>query len=190
MYVTIRRGATDPVCGMKVDRSKALVERHDGQSLLLLLRALPGGFCVALSWRSMDDAELFDRMHASLFASGRLIAAGSRNSSLIEREGLAAGVVPSAPGRSVFNSVIYRSPRNLTDALDELADIYEREEVRAWTVWVPERDREVAALLEARGPQLRRRSSGDGARTRATSTAGSPRRSSSTLTPTSSTLRA
>ena len=28
--LTMRRGATDPVCGMKVDRSKALRLEHDG----------------------------------------------------------------------------------------------------------------------------------------------------------------
>jgi hypothetical protein len=30
MYMTIRRGATDPVCGMKVDRAKALTAEQDG----------------------------------------------------------------------------------------------------------------------------------------------------------------
>jgi uncharacterized membrane protein YraQ (UPF0718 family) len=30
--ITLRRGVTDPVCGMKVDRSKALVVRHQGQN--------------------------------------------------------------------------------------------------------------------------------------------------------------
>ena len=30
--LTMRRGATDPVCGMKVDRSKALTATHDGHT--------------------------------------------------------------------------------------------------------------------------------------------------------------
>jgi YHS domain-containing protein len=30
--LTVRRGATDPVCGMKVDRAKALTERHAGRT--------------------------------------------------------------------------------------------------------------------------------------------------------------
>jgi uncharacterized membrane protein YraQ (UPF0718 family)/YHS domain-containing protein len=30
MWMTARRGATDPVCGMKVDRAKAVVREHDG----------------------------------------------------------------------------------------------------------------------------------------------------------------
>jgi uncharacterized membrane protein YraQ (UPF0718 family) len=31
MYLTIRRGATDPVCGMRVDRAKAIRLRHSGR---------------------------------------------------------------------------------------------------------------------------------------------------------------
>jgi GNAT superfamily N-acetyltransferase len=102
----------------------------------------------------VDDAELFDRMLASLLASSRLVTGGSPSSRLIEREGLVAGVVPSTPNRSVFNSVLYTSPQTLTGELDELAGIYEQEGVRAWTVWVPERDRDVVALLEREGHSL------------------------------------
>ena len=32
MALTARRGVTDPVCGMKVDRSKALLSEHDGRT--------------------------------------------------------------------------------------------------------------------------------------------------------------
>ncbi|MEA2392066.1 MAG: uncharacterized protein QOK31_2175 [Solirubrobacteraceae bacterium] len=32
-YLTFRRGATDPVCGMKVDRKKAVVSEHDGRTV-------------------------------------------------------------------------------------------------------------------------------------------------------------
>jgi hypothetical protein len=32
MYLTVRRGVTDPVCGMKVDRSKALLETDAGRT--------------------------------------------------------------------------------------------------------------------------------------------------------------
>jgi YHS domain-containing protein len=31
-YLTVRRGATDPVCGMKVDRSKAVRLEHAGHT--------------------------------------------------------------------------------------------------------------------------------------------------------------
>jgi uncharacterized protein len=33
MWLTARRGATDPVCGMQVDRARALTARHDGRTV-------------------------------------------------------------------------------------------------------------------------------------------------------------
>jgi GNAT superfamily N-acetyltransferase len=102
----------------------------------------------------MDDAELFDRQLATLLAASRLVTAGAQSSRRIEREGLVAGVVPSTPDRSVFNSVIYTSPETLIGSLDELAGVYDEVGVRAWTVWVPERDRDVMALLEREGHRL------------------------------------
>ncbi len=35
--LTLRRGATDPVCGMKVDRAKAVTREHAGRQHLFLL---------------------------------------------------------------------------------------------------------------------------------------------------------
>ena len=34
-WLTVRRGATDPVCGMKIDRKKAYVSEHDGRTVYL-----------------------------------------------------------------------------------------------------------------------------------------------------------
>ena len=99
----------------------------------------------------MHDRELYERMHASLRASARLITAGAADSRLIERDGLVACVVPSAPERSFFNSVVYVSPGDVLNALDELAVTFESEGVHAWTVWVPEHDRDVAVVLGRRG---------------------------------------
>jgi uncharacterized membrane protein YraQ (UPF0718 family)/YHS domain-containing protein len=51
MYLTVRRGATDPVCGMQVDRARALSERYDGKEFYFcsercreLFRADPGHY--------------------------------------------------------------------------------------------------------------------------------------------------
>ena len=54
----------------------------------------------------------------------------------------------------MINSVAYRDAGSLAAALDELAAAYEEAGVRAWTVWVPEDDREAAATLEAAGHRL------------------------------------
>jgi uncharacterized protein len=42
--LTIRRGATDPVCGMKVDRKKALVSVHEGRTVYLCSEGCTSAF--------------------------------------------------------------------------------------------------------------------------------------------------
>jgi GNAT superfamily N-acetyltransferase len=53
-----------------------------------------------------------------------------------------------------MNSVIYDDRRVLHALLDELAGAYDDAGVLAWTVWVPEHDRESAALLGDAGHVL------------------------------------
>jgi GNAT superfamily N-acetyltransferase len=72
---------------------------------------------------------------------------------LIERDGVLAGVNPSVPERSVFNGVVYEDPQALAAAMPELAAAYASHGC-AWTVWVPERDREAASILERAGHLL------------------------------------
>ena len=102
----------------------------------------------------MDDASLLSSMFDSLRASLRLGAKGATDTYVIELDGVTASVVPAAPDRSVVNSVVYDSPPKLEASLDELAAAYEDAGVRAWTVWVPDRDESVVALLEAAGHKL------------------------------------
>ena len=71
-----------------------------------------------------------------------------------ERDGVQAAILPGAPERSIFNSVFYQRGEPLIGALDELADVYDRAGVRAWTVWVPEADAAVAEALAAAGHAL------------------------------------
>ena len=93
-------------------------------------------------------------MHAGLQAFYRLVVTGAEDSRLLEREGVTAAVVPAAADRSVANGVVYDSAERLAAGLDELAAVYEEAGVRAWTVWVPQHDRESAQLLRDRGHVL------------------------------------
>jgi GNAT superfamily N-acetyltransferase len=102
----------------------------------------------------MDDGLLLARMLANMRAFFRLVGRASSGARTVERDGLTATVVPVVPERSVFNSVIYEDRAALAGALDELAEIYQRAGVRAWTVWVPEGDRASARLLEEAGNHL------------------------------------
>jgi GNAT superfamily N-acetyltransferase len=79
---------------------------------------------------------------------------GAPDSRLIRRDGMLASVVPSTPQRSLFNSVFYTDAEVLAAEIDELERTYGREAVDAWTVWVPDRDRETAGLLGERGHAL------------------------------------
>jgi GNAT superfamily N-acetyltransferase len=99
-------------------------------------------------------AEWWARMHLSMAHAWRTLAAGSRGAHLVELGGVMAAVVPAIPERSVFNSVLYDRPEQLARVRDELARTYEDAGVRAWTVWVPEHDRDTAELLASAGHVL------------------------------------
>jgi GNAT superfamily N-acetyltransferase len=64
--------------------------------------------------------------------------------------GVIAAVSPLTPERSIFNSASAVDAAALADSIDELVAAYEEAGVRAWTVWVPDYDRQTAALLEER----------------------------------------
>lgn len=102
----------------------------------------------------LDEQEL--RRRAIEGVREEVVAFGSAapGSKLVRHEGLVASVAPTAPQRSLFNSVYYDDPRALLARLDALAETYDAHGVRAWTVWVPDADRESARLLSARGHSL------------------------------------
>ena len=81
----------------------------------------------------------------------RMLAGGSEGGRLLERDGVTAAVVPACPDRSVVNSVTYEKPGALAASLDELAAAYDEAGVRAWTVWIPQHEREAIGLVESAG---------------------------------------
>jgi GNAT superfamily N-acetyltransferase len=98
--------------------------------------------------------ERLARMHRSMALAWRIVATGSEGASLLEADGVLAFIVPALPERSVFNSVLYERPEQLAAAREEVARAYEKAGVNAWTVWVPEADRDSADLLAAAGHKL------------------------------------
>ena len=102
----------------------------------------------------MDRTEAIERQRGALMSFVRLLGMSGDGSSLIGRDGVVGAVTPAIPDRSIANSVAYRDAGALPAVLDELADAYGSAGVRAWTVWVPEDDREAAALLEEAGHRL------------------------------------
>src|SRR4249919_1246304 len=104
--------------------------------------------------RRLDESELRRRAIAGVRDEVEAFGSAAPDSILVRREGLLASVVPASPQRSLFNSVYYEDAAALAAELDALAALYESHDVRAWTVWVPDDDRETARLLSARGHSL------------------------------------
>lgn len=102
----------------------------------------------------MRDEELAERPYRSLWPFCRMLAGSSEGARLEDRAGVIASVVPVTPERSVVNSVAYEHPGALEAALDRLASLYADAGVRAWTVWVPDSDRQAQRTLERAGHRL------------------------------------
>jgi GNAT superfamily N-acetyltransferase len=101
-----------------------------------------------------EEAELRRRAIAGVREEVGVFGSGAPQSRLIEREGLLASVAPASPQRSLFNSVYYDDPAVLAKEVEALGEDYDSSGVHAWTVWVPDEDRETARLLAARGHKL------------------------------------
>jgi GNAT superfamily N-acetyltransferase len=82
------------------------------------------------------------------------MGAFSPGARLLKLGGVTGCVVPAAPERSVFNAVVYGSADGLAASLEELGQAYGAAGIEAWCVWVPEDDREAAAVLERSGHVL------------------------------------
>jgi len=100
------------------------------------------------------EAELRRRAVEGIRDEVEAFGSAAADSLLIRRAGLLAAVVPAAPQRSIFNSVYYDDPAALAAEIDDLQATYESHGVQAWTVWVPDEDRETVRLLGGRGHSL------------------------------------
>ena len=102
----------------------------------------------------MDIARAVELQRNSLRDYIGMVASGSPGAQLIELDGVLAAAVPATPQRSIPNSVTYADADALADAHDELSARYVEAGISAWTIWVPEFDRDAAELLERAGHRL------------------------------------
>jgi GNAT superfamily N-acetyltransferase len=94
--------------------------------------------------------DTLDRMLATM--RDTFSAMGRGRARWVERDGVGALVTPFVPNRSVVNCVVCQPGADLEAAYDWLASEYA--DTEAWTVWVPEQERDQAAFLESRGHKL------------------------------------
>jgi predicted GNAT family acetyltransferase len=104
---------------------------------------------------SDDYAYWRDLNLASMMSFYREIAKAAPQAETVEREGMIAAINPGTPQASIFNGVVYSDPAALDrGVVDELAAAYEDAGVKAWTVWVPDRDFETRSLMIEAGHNL------------------------------------
>src|SRR3954451_21199937 len=101
-----------------------------------------------------DPNEAFRAMARSMRRTAEIAAQGAPDSRTLQLDGVTAAITPAAPERSVLNGVIVEEFAKLPDQLDTIAAAYDAAGVRAWTVWVPERESATRELLAARGHKL------------------------------------
>lgn len=104
--------------------------------------------------RGVDEKELRRRAIDGVREEVKAFGSAAVDSRLIRVDGLIASVTPASPQRSLFNSVFYDDAAALTREYGALAGAYDAAGIAAWTVWVPDEDRELAELLASHGHLL------------------------------------
>jgi GNAT superfamily N-acetyltransferase len=104
--------------------------------------------------QGIDEQELRRRAIDGVRDEVEAFGAAAPDSRLIRGNGLVASVAPASPQRSLFNSVVCDEAAVLAREYEGLAGAYDAAGIAAWTVWVPDEDRESAELLAGRGHQL------------------------------------
>jgi GNAT superfamily N-acetyltransferase len=102
----------------------------------------------------VGETELRRRAIAGVRDEVEAFGSGHPDSRLLRPDGLLASVAPAAPQRSLFNSVFCDDPAALPREYGALGQAYDAAGVAAWTVWVPDEDRQTASLLVERGHAL------------------------------------
>ena len=111
----------------------------------------------------MTDAELRRRLWEGFAALQTLLGGSAKHGFVIEKPGLVASVVPSAPDSPALNAAVAIEPRTASEYLEELEVRYGDAGVRRWAVWVDGSARAVTAELRHAGMGIASASPGMGA---------------------------
>jgi ribosomal protein S18 acetylase RimI-like enzyme len=111
----------------------------------------------------MTDAELRRRLWEGFAALQTLLGGSAKHGFVLEKDGLVASVVPSAPDSPALNAAVAIDPEAATEYLEELEVRYGDAGVRRWAVWVDGSARAVTAELRYAGMAIASASPGMGA---------------------------
>jgi len=111
----------------------------------------------------MTDAELRQRLWEGFAALQTLLGGSAKHGFVIEKPGLVASVVPSAPDSPALNAAVAIEPETAPRHLEELEVRYGDAGVRRWAIWVDGGARSVTAELRQAGMGIASASPGMGA---------------------------
>ncbi len=111
----------------------------------------------------MDDATLRRRLWEGFAALQTMLGGHARHGSVLQRQGLVASIVPSAPDSPALNAAVALDPHAAPPALRDLRERYAQAGVRRWAVWVDGGARDVTAELRRSGLMVASASPGMGA---------------------------
>ena len=111
----------------------------------------------------MSDAELRQRLWEGFAALQTLLGGSAKHGFVIEKPGLVASVVPSAPDSPALNAAVAIEPHTAPRYLEELEVRYGDAGIRRWAIWVDGAARNVTAELRQAGMGIASASPGMGA---------------------------
>ena len=106
---------------------------------------------------SITDSDLYARGAATPLASWAEYARGSSGAALLRLDGVAAGVFPNEPERSIFNNALlerHLTPTERETAVDAMENAYSAAGIERYAAWVHEADEGTRSELGARGYTL------------------------------------
>src|SRR5919106_2680034 len=111
----------------------------------------------------MDDGALLSRLWDGFGRLQALLGGHAGPGHVVERDGLIASIVPSAPDSPTLNAVVALDPDQAPNHLDELANRYKKAGIRRWGVWLDDHASLAAQQLTQQGMVITTASPGMGA---------------------------
>src|ERR1043165_8343317 len=99
----------------------------------------------------MDDGVLLQRLWEGFGRLQALLGGHAGPGAVIERPGLVASVVPTAPDSPTLNAAVAIVPDEASQHLEELRERYANAKVRRWGVWLDGRASLAAQRLTQAG---------------------------------------
>jgi GNAT superfamily N-acetyltransferase len=111
----------------------------------------------------MDDGALLTRLWDGFGRLQALLGGHAGPGHVIERDGIVASIVTSAPDSPTLNAIVALDPDKAPDHVEEMAARYEKAGIRRWGVWLDDHASLAAQRLNQLGMVVTTASPGMGA---------------------------